>query len=97
VIYQPVGDKGLVAVDKETGEERWRLSQGVTLISEKDDTAYVYARPATLVAIRNSTGKIDYTLNFSPIRHTAVNRTDSVLYGADEAGRVGCVEIVPNR
>jgi hypothetical protein len=97
VVYQPIGEKGLVAVDKETGVERWHLSQGVTLVTEKDDTAYVYARPATLMAIRNSTGKIDYTLNFSPIRHTAVNRTDSILYGADEAGRVGCIEIVPNR
>jgi outer membrane protein assembly factor BamB len=97
VVYQPVGEKGLFAVDKETGVERWHLSQGVTLVTEKDDTAFVYARPATLVTIRNSTGKIDYTLNFSPIRHTAVNRTDSILYGADEAGRVGCIEIVPNR
>jgi outer membrane protein assembly factor BamB len=97
VVYQPIGEKGLLAVDKESGVERWHLSEGVTLITEKDDTAFVYARPATLVAIRNSTGKIDYTLNFSPIRHTAVNRTDSILYGADGAGRVGCIEIVPNR
>ena len=97
VVYQPAGEKGLFAVDKETGVERWHLPQGVTLITEKDDTAFVYARPATLVAIRNSTGKIDFTMNFSPIRHTAVNGTDSILYGADEAGRVGSIEIVPNR
>jgi hypothetical protein len=97
VVYQPVGEKGLFAVDKETGVERWHLPQGVVVVTEKDDTAFVYARPATLVAIRNSTGKIDYTMNFTPIRYTAVNLTDSILYGADEAGRVGCVEIVPNR
>lgn len=97
VVYLPVDEKGLFAVDKESGNQRWHVPQGVTLMTEKDDTAFVYARPSTLVAIRNSTGKIDYTLNFWPIRHTAVNRTDSILYGADQAGRVGSIEIVPNR
>jgi outer membrane protein assembly factor BamB len=97
VVYQPVGEKGLFAVDKETGAQRWHLPQGISLMTEKDDTAYVFARPSTLVAIKNSTGKIDYTLNFTPIVHSVVNRIDSVLYGADAAGRVACVEIVPNR
>lgn len=97
VVYQPMERKGLFSVDKESGDQRWHLPQGVMPITEKDDTAYVYARPATLVAIRNSTGKIDYTLNFTPICHTAINLADSILYGADEAGRVGAIEIVSNR
>ncbi len=97
VVYQPAGKKGLYAIDQQSGTMLWNLSAGQQVITEQEDTAYVFVLPSVLYAIDNPTGRIRYAMNFSPIRHHAVNLQDSVLYVADDAGRIGGIEILPNR
>ncbi len=91
VVYQPAGDKGLYAVDKETGKAVWHAAGGVDLLVEIGSKAYVYAKPGVLVAMDNASGKQLYSVNFGDVDKYAVNTAEELLYVADDGGRVMCI------
>jgi len=88
LVYQYAGNNGLCAIDKDSGQMLWRISEGVGLLAEKDETGYVFAEPGVLVAMNNSTGKKVYSVNFAGVRRFATNTLDSTIYVADDKGRV---------
>ena len=91
-MYQPAGDKGLFAVDKETGKAVWHAKEGVDLLVEIGSRAYVYARPGVLTVMDNTSGKKLHSVNFADVDKYAVNTADKLLYVADDGGRVMCIE-----
>ncbi len=87
-VYQYAGNNGLYAIDKEGGTMLWQVSEGLGLLAEKDETAYVFAEPGVLAVMENSTGKKLYTVNFAGVSRFATNTVDSTIYVADDKGRV---------
>lgn len=92
VVYQSAGDKGVYAIDKETGEQIWNVSKGVDMVAEIGDRAYVYAEPGLLVAMDNVSGQSLYSANIGTVEKYVVNTTDDSIYLADKAGRVMCIK-----
>jgi outer membrane protein assembly factor BamB len=87
-VYQYAGINGLYAIDKDSGRMLWQVSEGVGLLAEKDETAYVLAEPGVLAVMDNSTGKKLYTVNFAGVSRYVTNTTDSTVYVSDDRGRV---------
>ena len=94
VVYQYAGGKGLTAIDKRSGEALWSVRQGVDLLADAGDKAYVITDRRTLLVMDNIKLKRLYWVNFAQVSRYAVNTIDSRIYIADERGRVACLEPV---
>ena len=94
VVYQYVRDKGLAAIDKESGKLIWQWSEGVDLLAESGRKAYVITNTGKLVVMDNKKAKQLYSVNFVGVSRYATNVTDSKIYIADEGGRIACLEPV---
>lgn len=92
-VYQYAGNNGLYAIDKDSGKMLWQVSEGLGLLAEEDETAYVFAEPGVLVVMENSTGKKLYTVNFAGVSRYAANTTDSTIYVSDDRGRVMSINV----
>ncbi len=90
-VYQPIDDKGIVAIDKTTGSALWKLENAVAVLAETAEAGYVLKKPAQLVVVNRKTGKSLRSVNFAPVRVYAVNPNDSRLYVADDRGRILCL------
>jgi outer membrane protein assembly factor BamB len=94
VVYQNVPAKGIIAIDKQSGQFMWSVPGGVDLLAEAKDRAYVITKDRKLVVMDNLSAKKLYSVNFAEVtRHTA-NTTDSKMYIADEHGRIACLQPV---
>jgi outer membrane protein assembly factor BamB len=91
-VYQYAGGRGLTALAKQTGQAAWSLPEGVDLLVEKGNRAYVVTKFRTLTVMDNATGRKLYSVNLAPVAHHAANTTDGRIYLADERGRVVCLE-----
>ncbi|MHC4617508.1 MAG: outer membrane protein assembly factor BamB family protein [Planctomycetota bacterium] len=91
VVYQPVHDKGLTAIDKESGTFLWQVDKGLDLLAEADGKAYVFRRPGELVVMDNAGRRQLYSVNLAEVSRYAVNLTDLKIYVADEIGRILCL------
>ncbi|MEJ2704551.1 MAG: PQQ-binding-like beta-propeller repeat protein [Sedimentisphaerales bacterium] len=91
-VYQPVHDKGVTAINKETGIRLWSVPGGVDLLAEHRSRAYVMTEAGTLTVMDNARGKKLYTVNFAPVSRFAVNTTDDKMYVADTQGRMACLQ-----
>ncbi|MBN1127306.1 MAG: PQQ-like beta-propeller repeat protein [Sedimentisphaerales bacterium] len=90
-VYQSTVRQGIHAVDKETGRGLWTVSNGVGVITEKGDVAYVFASPGLLVAMDNSTGRRLQSVNAHDVTQYAVSMTEAKLFLGDNTGRIMCV------
>jgi len=88
VVYQYAGKNGLYAIDKNSGKEVWRVDNGIGLLSEDDDLAYVFAKPGVLVAMDSIKKQKLYSINFANVEVFGVNSIDSNIYVSDRKGRV---------
>ncbi len=91
VLYQSADNKGVYAIDKETGRMVWQVPQGVDVLVEVGTRAYVFARPGVLVVMDNGEARQLYSLNFATVKKYAINTADKALYVADLKGRVMCI------
>jgi outer membrane protein assembly factor BamB len=93
-VYQYVREKGLTAVDKESGLFLWSLGDGIELLAEAGSKAYVITKKETLTVMDNRSGSKLYSVNFRGVRRFAFNTGDSKIYVADERGRIACLQPV---
>ncbi len=91
VLYQSTDDKGVYAIDKETGKMVWQVSRGVDVLVEVGVRAYVFAQPGVLVVMDNGKAGQLYSVNFANVKKYAVNTVDEALYVAGLSGRVMCI------
>ena len=91
VLYQSADNKGVYAIDKETGRMVWQVPLGVDVLVEVGTRAYVFARPGVLVVMDNAEARQLYSLNFATVKKYAINTADKALYVADLKGRVMCI------
>lgn len=94
VVYQYVPGRGLTAIDRQSGRSLWSLPEGFDLLTEAADKAYVITKVRTLAVMDNSKAKKLYWVNFAGVSTHVANTPDSVIYIADERGRVACLEPV---
>jgi outer membrane protein assembly factor BamB len=92
VVYQHVPNVGLIALDKETAKLLWQLADGVALLAESGDKAFVITKTGLLVAMDNVKAKQLYSIDVGqPVKY-ATNTTDSKIYIADAKGRLACLQ-----
>ncbi|MBN1817746.1 MAG: PQQ-like beta-propeller repeat protein [Sedimentisphaerales bacterium] len=87
-VYQPAGRQGVHAVDKETGRGLWTVDNGIGVITEKGEHAYVFASPGRLVVMNNSTRRRVLSINAHAVTHYAVSMTEPRLFLGDDTGRI---------
>jgi len=91
-VYQYAVGRGLTALDKQTGKAVWSLPEGLDLLAQAGQRAYVMSKNRTLIVMDNTTGRKLFSVNFAPVAHHATNTADARVYLASEAGRVVCLE-----
>ena len=91
VVYQYVHNKGLAAIDKENGRLLWFLPEGIELLAEAGEKAYIITNARTWAVMDNKNAKQLYSVNFAGVSRYAVNVVDSKIYIADQAGRIACL------
>lgn len=94
VVYQYVCDKGLLAIDKKSGNALWQLTEGVGLLAEADGKAHVITKTGALVAMDNKKATQLYSVDFVGVSRYVANVTDSKIYIADVSGRIACLKPV---
>ncbi len=91
-VYQRIPDVGLIAIDKDTGKLLWQLADGVGLLAESGNKAFLVTKAWVLVAMDNAKGKQLYSIDIGqPVKYTT-NATDSRIYIADAKGRLACLQ-----
>jgi len=94
VVYQYARNKGLAAIDRESGDVLWLLPEGVDLLAQADGKTYVITNTAELVVMDNKKSERLYSVNLPGVSRYAVNVADSKIYIADETGRIACLKPV---
>ncbi|MHC4867580.1 MAG: outer membrane protein assembly factor BamB family protein, partial [Planctomycetota bacterium] len=90
-VYQYVRNKGLTAIDKQTGKSLWQVEEGSALLAEAGRNAYVLTSKGELVVMDNERQKRLYSVNLAGVSRYATNTADSHIYVADEFGRIVCL------
>jgi outer membrane protein assembly factor BamB len=91
-VYQNLGSRGLMAIDKTTGKKMWQLPEGIDLLTEAAGKAYVITNTGMLVVINNKDGKQLYSINAEAVSKWAANTADSKIYIADDSGTITCIQ-----
>jgi len=91
-VYQNLGSRGLMAIDKTTGKKMWQLAEGIDILTEAAGKAYVITNTGMLVVINNKDGKQLYSINAGAVSNWAANTVDSKIYIADDSGRIACIQ-----
>jgi outer membrane protein assembly factor BamB len=92
VVYQYARNKGLSAINKETGERLWQMADGVDLLAKANDRAYVITKTGMLIVMDNRKTKQLYSVDFAAVSRYASNVADSKIYIADTRGRIACLK-----
>ncbi len=91
-VYQYAVGRGVSAIAKQTGKAAWSMPEGLDLLAEAGNRAYVLTKDRTLTVMDNVTGKRLFSVNFAPVAHHAANTMDARIYIMDGTGRVACLE-----
>jgi len=93
-VYQYAHQKGLAAIDIESGEGMWELVEGVDLLAERAGKAYVITKEPKLIVMDNNSGKQLYSINLEGVTKYVSNVVDSKIYIGDDSGRIACIRPV---
>lgn len=87
LVLQPLGDAGLVALEKDTGEERWRLARRAEFVLERDDGRLLLAGRDRLMLVHPDTGEVLEQANTHPLE-TVLRGPDQSIILVSERGRL---------
>ncbi|MBN2018642.1 MAG: PQQ-binding-like beta-propeller repeat protein [Sedimentisphaerales bacterium] len=91
-VYQHIPEIGLIALDKKTGSQLWRVDGGLGLLAEFGDKAFIITETGTLAAMDNAKGKELYKIDLGgPVKY-ATNTIDTKIYVGDSKGRLACLQ-----
>lgn len=92
MVYLPVRDRGIVAIDKINGpsvrEPKWTVKDMVKLVSEDEKYAYFQRADNIVVAIDKATGEQKFTSKRTDLTTFATNTKDGIIYAATREGAV---------
>lgn len=79
-IYQYARNKGLYAIDANSGKQLWLLPEGIDLLAQKGNKAYVFDKNKMCDVMDNASGKKLYSVNFVSVTNFAANSYDTKMY-----------------
>jgi len=91
-VYQHVGGKGLLAIDRETGKLAWQLPDGAALLSEKGTKVYVMTKDRNLVVMDTKKKQKIAQIELPMISRWISNVDGDKIYLADDFGRIVCIK-----
>ncbi len=91
-VYQYAPGRGVTAISRNTGKALWSLPEGVDLLAEAGNKAYLITRDRTLVLMDNASGRRLLWVNFADVSDYAANVADAKIYVADQRGRILCLQ-----
>lgn len=91
-VYQYAPGRGVTAIDRRSGQALWSLPEGVDLLAEAGNKAYIFTKFKTLVVMDNASGNRLYWVNFAGVSDCAANVDDAKIYVADQGGRILCAQ-----
>ena len=91
-VYQYAPGRGVTAIGRRSGKALWTLAEGVDLLAEAGNRAYVFTRFNTLVVMDNASGNQVFWVNCADAAYYATNTNDARIYLAGQGGRVLCIE-----
>ncbi len=91
-VYQYAPGRGVTAINRYSGQALWSLPEGVDLLAEAGNKAYVFTKFKTLVVMDNTSGMRLCWVNFADVSNYAPNVADAKIYLADQGGRIMCVQ-----
>jgi outer membrane protein assembly factor BamB len=80
VVYQYAINKGLYAIDAESGKQIWLLNDGLDLLAQNGSTSYIFDKDNTCVIMDNTKAKMVGSINFAPVTAYASNTQDAMIY-----------------
>ena len=80
IVYQYAQNKGLYAIDANSGKQLWLLPDGAEFLAQDGSTAYVFDKNNMCVVMDNAEAKNIYTINFASVTGFAANLYDSKIY-----------------
>lgn len=92
-VYQYAPGKGLYAIDANSGKLLWLLPDGVDLLAQDGNTAYIFDKNNTCIVMDNKQAKKIYTINFAPVTVFATNVNDARIY-IMENKNISCIQPV---
>ena len=92
MVYQNIGEKGLIAIDKNSGKILWQLTDGLDLLAESGQNAYVITKQNSIVVMDNKKAKQLCSVDVANVSRYISNTADSKIYIADEYGRIACLK-----
>lgn len=93
MVYQYAPNKGMYAIDPNSGKRVWLLSDGIEMLAENNDTAYIFDKKNVCVVMDNSNAEQIYTINFAEVTAYTWNPYDSKMY-IMEGKNITCIEPV---
>ncbi|MHC4212726.1 MAG: outer membrane protein assembly factor BamB family protein [Planctomycetota bacterium] len=92
VLYQNVRNKGLIAIDTQTGKFIWLVRDGLGILAQDEHISYVIKPAGEIVKMDNKLKKQLNSVTFPNVTSFAVNTIDSKIYLAGKAGRIVCLK-----
>lgn len=95
-VYQYVNGKGLVAIDKASGQPdrkpRWVAAEARQFLSEDEKNVYVRGADDRILALDKKTGEQKFRSRRKDLKFFAVNNADSIIYAGTKDGLVIAVK-----
>ncbi|MBU1260825.1 MAG: PQQ-like beta-propeller repeat protein [Planctomycetes bacterium] len=90
-VYQYAINKGLYAIDAESGKQIWLLPDGIDLLAQDGDTAYVFDKNNICLVMDNKQAKNTHKVNFASVTNFVANPYDSNIY-IMENKNISCIK-----
>ena len=92
-IYQYGREQGLTAIDSETGDEKWHLEEGRTLIAHTVPGDFVFTDGRKILLVDHDNGSVKQTIEGADVSGVVINTRDTALYLLARDGRVLCARM----
>ncbi len=89
-IYQYGRDQGLTAIDSETGDEKWRIKEGRSLIAHTVPGDFVFTQSRKILLVDHDNGSVVHTVESADVSGAVVNTRDAAIFLLAKDGRVLC-------
>lgn len=80
VVYQYARNKGMYAIDANSSQQLWLDPDGIELLAQNGNTAYIFEKGSTCSVMDNKTAKKILTINFASVTSCAANVLDNKIY-----------------
>jgi outer membrane protein assembly factor BamB len=91
-VYQHVDGRGLLVIDKASGELAWRLTEGKDLLAETESGVYVLSNKGEIILVDTNKGKKVASVALPQVSLHVANAIDGRIYLADRFGRIICLQ-----